>query len=143
MSPEQLERSLPGNVCCDIYTELILDQLPTVGEYDEHVPAMPVRTASHNPDSQGRPTKGWAHRSRASGWITHPVAVSRKVSAKEIARNPDAQNKMQDASSKLTDHGVWDLSGVRSWADVAADAKKTGVKAHRGNVFGPCFENMG
>ena len=37
-------------------------------------------------------------------------------------------------------HGVWDLSKVRSWADVASEAKRKGTRAHRGNVFGLCFE---
>ena len=101
---------------------------------------MPVRTASHNLNSAGQPTNGWEHRSRASGWVTNPVAVSRKVNAKELARNPKAREKMRDEYSKLTDDGVWDLSGVRGWRDVAAEAKKAGTKAHRGNVFGLCFE---
>ena len=35
---------------------------------------------------------------------------------------------------------MWDVSGVRPWQDVAAEARQQGHKAHRGNVFGICFE---
>ena len=140
LSREQLVRPLPKDVCCNTYTEFIFDKYPTVDEYDEHVPAMPVRTAMHNPDGHGQPTNGWAHRPRTSGWVTNPVAVARKVPASEIAKNSVARDKMRDEHNKLTDHGVWDLSGVRSWSDVAAEAKRKGTKAHRGNVFGLCFE---
>ena len=47
---------------------------------------------------------------------------------------------MRDEYTKLTDNGVWDLSSVRSWKDVAAEAKQSVTKSHRGNVFGFCFE---
>ena len=41
---------------------------------------------------------------------------------------------------KLVKRDVWDLSGVRSWKDVASEARSKGHKAHRGNVFGICVE---
>ena len=78
MSESQLTRPLPGGVVCDAYTEFIMDRCPTLDEYDCHVPAMPVRTASHNPDAAGKPIHGWEHRSRAPGWVTHTIAVARK-----------------------------------------------------------------
>ena len=42
LSSEQLERPLPGDVRCDNYTEFVFDKLPSVEEYGEHVPALPV-----------------------------------------------------------------------------------------------------
>ena len=114
-------------MACESYTELILEMCPTPDEYDRHVPAMLVRTASHNPSSAGRPTNGWEHRSRSPGLITDPVGVSRKVNANEFPRNPKAREKMRDEYSKLTNNGVCDSSGVRSGKDVAF--KLRGVSA--------------
>ena len=69
-----------------------------------------------------------------------PVAVSRKLNANELSRNLEVREKLRDEYTKFTDNGVWDRSVVRSWKDVAAEAKKAGAKAHRGNVFGLCFD---
>ena len=113
---------------------------------------MPVKTVSHNPTSAGVATNGWEHRSRLSGWPTVtvagadsafgsvPAAVARKISAKEVARTPKAKDKMDSEWGTLGKNGVWDLSGVRSWREVAEEAAAKGTKAHRGNVFGLCFE---
>ena len=106
MSYEELTRPLPGHIPMDIYVEFIMDRLPSMEEFDRHVPAMPVKTATHNPKKDGTPTNGWEHRSRRSGWVTHaPSAVARKVTAKELERNPGARDKMYEEHSKLTNGG--------------------------------------
>ena len=79
----------------DTYIEIVLARVPLLEKYDRFVPAMPVRTASHNPAAAGQPTKGWEHRSRASGWLTRTVAVARNVGVKELARTPNVRDNMQ------------------------------------------------
>ena len=51
-----------------------------------------------------------------------------------------ARDSMEKEHKKLTANGVWNLAGVRAWADVCAEAKAKGKKAHVGNVFGICVE---
>ena len=58
----------------------------------------------------------------------------------EVSRNPEVQKKMRAESDQLEQNGVCDLRGVRSWREVADEAAASGTKAHRGNVFGLCFE---
>ena len=66
--------------------------------------------------------------------------VARPVRPAELKGNKGAQAKMQEEIDKLVKRGVWNVSGVRSWKDVASEARSKGHKAHRGNVFGICVE---
>ena len=115
-----LSRPLPGvpnGSGTDVCVEFTLRRSPTDLELSESCPSMPVRTASNNLDARGSPTNGWGHRSKLSGWVTHPVAggdfgfvsrpaaVARKVTAKEISRSPKAQAKMREGSCKLENNG--------------------------------------
>ena len=47
---------------------------------------------------------------------------------------------MQEEIDKLELREVWDLKGVRQWADVSADAKRRHEKTHLGIVLGICLE---
>ena len=52
--------------------------------------------------------------------------MARKVTAKELSRNPKAREKMKAETDQLEQKGVWDLSGVRSWREVADEASASG-----------------
>ena len=78
-----------------------------------------------------------AHRFKLhNGWVTTNAMVARSVKPAELKWNTDAQTRMQEGTDKLELREVWDLKGVRQWADVSADAKRRNEKAHLGNVLG-------
>ena len=87
------------------------------------------------------PTRGSTDRESTDlpGNITNAM-IARPVRPAELKGNKNAQAKMQEEIDKLVKRDVWDLSGVRSWKDVASEARAKGHKAQRGNVFGICVE---
>ena len=71
-----------------------------------------------------------------------PALVARAVKKAEVNAQPDAKNAMWTEYSRLQGAGTWDLKGVRSWKEVAAEARASGgsIKAQVGRVFGICVE---
>ena len=126
----------------DVRTVFLLRRPLTADEIDLHVPAMPTRPVQCNVDDSGAATNAWGHIPRVDGspWCTTNAMVARPVRPAELKSNKNAQAKMQEEIDKLVKRDVWDLSGVRSWRDVATEARSKGHKAHRGNVFGICVE---
>ena len=110
------------------------DDGPPPGCDDEHdfVPAMP--------------TNSWIppHRERLSqSPFPFNVLVARPVGRKERTSNPRARESVQKEWDKLRRAGkcgCWDESGVREWADVAAEARRNKMKAHVGAIFDICVE---
>ena len=66
--------------------------------------------------------------------------VARPVNKAEVRVTPAAQVALQKEWDKLRAAGCWDESGVREWADVAAEARKKNTKAHVGMIFDICVE---
>ena len=63
------------------------------------------------------------------------AVVARPVNKTEARGNAAAQAALAKEWDRLRAVGCWDESRVRAWDDVAADARKTGKKAHVGLVF--------
>jgi len=61
--------------------------------------------------------------------------VARPVGKAEIRTSPAAQQALQKEWDKLRKAGCWDEGGVREWAEVADQARKSGKKAHVGMIF--------
>ena len=81
------------------------------------------------------------HRSKVpDGTPLFSACVARSVGKREIMSNPGAKKAMDAEWDKLRKRVVWDESGVREWAEVAAKAKNENKKVHVGRVFGICVE---
>ena len=70
-----------------------------------------------------------------------PAAVARPVGKKEIKDNQECLKAMMAEWSRLREKGVWIISSVREWSDVAAEARKRQEKdpnyrIHMGRLFG-------
>jgi hypothetical protein len=68
------------------------------------------------------------------------ACVARPVGAKEVARTPKAQAALKVEWQRLKDMVCWDETKVREWAQVSAESKRSGQKAHVGRVFAICVE---
>ena len=66
--------------------------------------------------------------------------VARPVSKKEAASTPAATEALLKEWAKLRAAGCWDEKNVREWKDVAAEALRSGTKAHVGRIFEICVE---
>ena len=64
----------------------------------------------------------------------------RPVNMAERRRNPVAWKSVQDEWDALKENGVWDMTSVREWDDVAGEARRKGKKIHLGTVFAICVE---
>ena len=54
--------------------------------------------------------------------------------------NPKAFAALEKESKKLRDMGCWDQAKVREWREVAAEAKRDGVKVRVGRISDICVE---
>jgi len=70
------------------------------------------------------------------GW----ALVVRSVGRRELESSPGAQAAMKKEWDAFRSLGTWDEKGVRPWAQVSEEARKQGVKAHVGRIFGICVE---
>ena len=70
----------------------------------------------------------------------HDACVARPVSKKEIASTPECQIAQHKEWTRLKQKGVFDLSSVRNWKDVAREANAAGRIIHMGRVFGIMVE---
>ena len=68
------------------------------------------------------------------------AVVARPVNKAEVRTTPAAQQALQKEWDKLRAAGCWNESGVREWADVAAEARRKNAKAHVGMIFDICVE---
>ena len=93
--------------------------------------AQPAAPASANPEDLfpilPRAAAMPEHRNKVANWPLFHAAVARAVNAAEIRITPEAQRAMADEYAKL-DNRAWDNSKVRSWPDVAREARKVGVR---------------
>ena len=99
--------------------------------YGDDIPTMPVQ----------RWTTEQNH--RVKNRIELPIfnaMVARQLGKKEILENIKAQAAMKLEWDGLRKAGVWDMSSVRSWKDVAREARDNGTKVHVGRIFGLCVE---
>ena len=69
-----------------------------------------------------------------------PACVARPVGKKELEGSPAALKARDAEWSRLRDKHVWDDTCVKSWKDVASDARKAGKEVHLGRLFGFCVE---
>ena len=68
------------------------------------------------------------------------LVVAQSVSRQEINSTPAASQSLKDEAAKLVQKGAWDPSGAREWQQVADEARKSGVEAHVGRIFGIVIE---
>ena len=61
--------------------------------------------------------------------------LARPVSRSEVRSNPKARAALQKEWDRLREIPAWDESKVREWADVSAEARRTGKTVHVGRVF--------
>ena len=94
----------------------------------ETVPAMPV---TQNFAQSHRPRIPQHER-------VFNAMVVRSVGRKEMLANPKALAAMDAEWNKLLNQTVWDMSTVREYDDVVAEAKTNRVKVHFGDIFGIC-----
>ena len=66
--------------------------------------------------------------------------VARSVIKREVDSTPAASQSLKDEAVKLVQQGAWDPSGAREWQEVAEEARKSGVQAHVGRIFGIVVE---
>ena len=88
-------------------------------------PAMPVVTGYVS-----------EHRPRIS--LMPPLynaCVARSLTMKEMTSHAAGRAAQDSEWSRLRKAGAWNESGVREWAQVSAEAKRTGRKHHVGRVF--------
>ena len=62
--------------------------------------------------------------------------VARSVGRAEIRRTLEAQAALKKEWDKLVDQKVWDASSVCEWRDAAARARRDGIEAQFGHIFG-------
>ena len=96
--------------------------------YGKYVPAMackPVETTQHIdnviPEEQ-----------------VIPYLVTKLLDRKDWRSNPKAMDAVHDEANKLVGAGTWDLSSVREYDDVKAEAQRTNSKTHFGNLMTIC-----
>ena len=68
------------------------------------------------------------------------ILVARPVTRKEALGNPAAREAVMKDWDKLRKQRVWDEKRVRPWAEVRAEAKRTGRTIHVGRIFDICVE---
>ena len=68
------------------------------------------------------------------------ACVARPVGKKEIQENPKAKAALQKEWDRLRQAGCWDETKVRSWREVAAEARQKGETHHVGRIFAICVE---
>ena len=66
--------------------------------------------------------------------------MARPVGKAEIQRESLAPQFLLKKWDKLRAAKVWDEGGVREWAEVAAEARRTNTKTHVGRIFEICVE---
>ena len=102
-----------------------------------------LQSCSEEDDSVAMPTMPCAnvHRDRITEhYLPFSALVARPVNKAEVRVTPAAQVALQKEWDKLRAAGCWDESGVREWADVAAETRKKNTKAHVGMIFDICVE---
>ena len=63
------------------------------------------------------------------------AAVTKLLSRAEMLADPAALKAVQDEARGLEAAGTWDLSSVREYADVKAEAKRSGISVHFGQLM--------
>ncbi len=97
-------------------------------EVSEKIPAMPLRARKYtNRDTHGH-------------GCTQHMAVARPVPKAEVRNSPVATAKCKEEFDKLVVNKAWDMRRPREKADVIAEARKLGFKAHSGRLFMLCVE---
>ena len=116
------------------------------GRHVSHEPAVPASytdsfngklTGSHGVPSFKGPPSRQRHRNKIQNDLPPMYAcVARPVSKKEMLGNEACTAAMKKEWDKLFSKGTFDLSSVREWSQVAADANAKGKTVHMGRVFG-------
>ena len=68
------------------------------------------------------------------------ILVARPVTRKEALGNPAAHEAVMKEWDELRKQRVWDEKRVKPWAEVRAEAKRTGRTIHVGRIFDICVE---
>ena len=63
------------------------------------------------------------------------AAVTKLLSHAEMLADPAALKAVQDEARGLEAAGTWDLSSVREYADVKAEAKRSGISVYFGQLM--------
>ena len=66
--------------------------------------------------------------------------IARDVSKAEMYANPKALKARDLEWTKLWQQEVWNRSIIKSWNQVAAEARASGKYVHLGRLFGLCVE---
>lgn len=69
------------------------------------------------------------------------VLIARDVSKSEMRAHKEALLAQEKEWRKLWDQKVWGETVVRSWNQIAIEARRTGKYIHLGKLFGICVEN--
>ena len=70
------------------------------------------------------------------------AAVTRLLSRSEMMSNPKAKEAVEKEAQGLAERGTWDLSTVTERGALIADAKKSGIRIHLGQLMTICSEKF-
>ena len=103
------------------------------GPAERIAPAMPVHYSGNQSE----------HRTKMDELFDpfhYHVAVAKQLKMDEVMRTPAAKAAMEKEWKKLRDIGCWDLTSVREYDDVRAEALAAERTVHFGRVFPICHE---
>jgi RNA:NAD 2'-phosphotransferase (TPT1/KptA family) len=129
--------------------EMLQDELKSQNQTKNSATSTPVETPYANVSDDEIPTMPTVqsmqpeHRSKFPDpgdrdWFN--ACVARSVGKREALSNPKAKASLDKEWDKLRRQQCWDESKVREWSDVAAEAKRKGIKTHVGRIFDICVE---
>ena len=112
----------------------------TTGNKDQGISAVAAESEATAVPRMPLCPEPFPHRNKNEAPNEINACVARQLTKRKVADSKPAQTAMKTEWDKLTAKGVWDLSSVQERYEVSARARKAGIKAHLGRVFGICVE---
>ncbi|MFM7858259.1 MAG: hypothetical protein ACKO96_41675, partial [Flammeovirgaceae bacterium] len=95
---------------------------------DPSIPAMPVERY----DEHHREKIPSGENPKDAEWFA--ACVAKSIGKREALANPAAKASLDKEWDKLRRQRCWNEEGVTEWSEVAAEAKRLGIKAHVGRI---------